>query len=274
MSAITTKDGTNLYYKDWGAGSPAVFCHGWPLSSDSWESQMFFLASKGYRPIAHDRRGHGRSDQPSEGNDMNTYADDLAALMEKLDVKGAVLIGFSTGGGEVARYIGRHGTKRVAKAVLISSVPPLMLKTPANPGGLPLEVFNGFRAAFLADRSQFFKDVASGPFYGFNRPGAKVSQGMIDSWWLQGMMGGHRNTYECIQAFSETDFTEDLKKFDVPTLILHGDDDQVVPIDAAARASARLVKGAKLIVYPGAPHGITDTHKDKLNADLLEFIKS
>jgi non-heme chloroperoxidase len=274
MSAITTKDGTNLYYKDWGAGSPAVFCHGWPLSSDSWESQMFFLASKGYRAIAHDRRGHGRSDQPSEGNDMNTYADDLAALMEKLDVKGAVLIGFSTGGGEVARYIGRHGTKRVAKAVLISSVPPLMLKTPANPGGLPLEVFNGFRAAFLADRSQFFKDVASGPFYGFNRPGAKVSQGMIDSWWLQGMMGGHRNTYECIQAFSETDFTEDLKKFDVPTLILHGDDDQVVPIDAAARASARLVKGAKLIVYPGAPHGITDTHKDKLNADLLEFIKS
>lgn len=274
MSTITTKDGTNIYYKDWGSGPPVVFSHGWPLSSDSWEAQMFFLASKGYRAIAHDRRGHGRSDQPSEGNEMNTYADDLAALMEKLDLKDAVLIGFSTGGGEVARYIGRHGAQRVARAVLVSAVPPLMLKTPANPGGLPLDVFDGFRAALLANRSQFFKDVASGPFYGFNRPGAKVSQGMIDSWWLQGMMGGHKNTYESIKAFSETDFTEDLKKFDVPTLIIHGDDDQVVPIDAASRASARLVKGAKLIEYPGAPHGITDTHKDKLNADLLEFIKS
>ena len=274
MSTITTKDGTELYYKDWGAGPPVVFSHGWPLSSDSWESQMFFLASKGYRCIAHDRRGHGRSSQPSEGNEMNTYADDLAALLEKLDLKKAVLIGFSTGGGEVARYIGRHGTPRLAKAVLISAVPPLMLKTKSNPGGLPMEVFDGFRAAFLADRSQFFKEVASGPFFGFNRPGAKVSQGMIDSWWLQGMMGGHKNTYECIQAFSETDFTEDLKKIDVPTLVIHGDDDQVVPIDAAGRASAKLVKSAKLIVYPGAPHGLTDTHKDKLNADLLAFIKS
>jgi non-heme chloroperoxidase len=274
MSLFNTKDGTQIYFKDWGAGQPVVFCHGWPLSSDSWESQMFFLAAKGCRCIAHDRRGHGRSSQPSEGNEMNTYADDLAALLEKLDLKNAVLVGFSTGGGEVARYIGRHGPKRVARAVLISSVPPLMLKTPANPGGLPIEVFDGFRAAFLEDRSQFFKDVASGPFFGFNRPGAKVSQGMINSWWLQGMMGGHKNTYECIQAFSETDFTEDLKKFDVPTLVIHGDDDQVVPIDAASRASAKLIKGARLIVYSGAPHGITDTHKDRLNADLLAFIKS
>jgi non-heme chloroperoxidase len=274
MNTITTKDGTQIYFKEWGTGQPVVFCHGWPLNSDSWESQMFFLASKGYRCIAHDRRGHGRSSQTSDGNEMNTYADDLAELLNQLDVKKAVLVGFSTGGGEVARYIGRHGTKRVAKAVLISSVPPLMLKTPANPGGLPIEVFDGFRSAFLADRSQLFKDVPSGPFYGFNRPGAKVSQGMIDSWWLQGMMGGHKNTYECIKAFSETDFTEDLKKFDVPTLVIHGDDDQVVPIDAAGRASAKLVKGAKLIVYPGAPHGLTDTHKDKVNADLLAFIKS
>ncbi|HLP76235.1 MAG TPA: alpha/beta hydrolase, partial [Candidatus Paceibacterota bacterium] len=251
-----------------------VFCHGWPLSSDSWESQMFFFASNGYRCIAHDRRGHGRSSQPSTGNEMDTYADDLAEVMEKLNLKNAVLVGFSTGGGEVARYIGRHGTKRVAKAVLVSAVPPLMLKTPANPAGLPMEVFDGFRAAFLADRSQFFRDVASGPFFGFNRPGARVSQGMIDSWWLQGMMAGHLNTYECIKAFSETDFTEDLKKFDVPTLVIHGDDDQVVPIDASGRASARLVKGAKLLVYPGAPHGLTHTHNDKLNADLLDFIRS
>jgi len=274
MSTLNIKDGTQIYYKDWGAGPPVVFCHGWPLSSDSWESQMFFLAANGYRCIAHDRRGHGRSSQSSEGNDMDTYADDLAALLEKLDLKNAVLVGFSTGGGEVARFIGRHGTKRVVKAVLVSSAPPLMLKTPANPGGVPLEVFDGFRTAFLADRSQFFKDVASGPFFGFNRPGAKVSQGMIDSWWLQGIMGGHKNTYECIKAFSETDFTEDLKQFDVPTLVIHGDDDQVVPIDISGRASARLVTGAQLIVYPGAPHGITDTHKDRLNADLLQFIQS
>jgi non-heme chloroperoxidase len=270
---ITTKDGTQIYYKEWGSGQPIVFSHGWPLTADSWESQMFFLVSEGYRCIAHDRRGHGRSSQPSNGNEMDTYADDLAAVVEHLDLKEAVLIGFSTGGGEVARYIGRHGTKRVTKAVLVSAVPPLMVKTERNPGGLPIEVFDGFRSAFLADRSQFFKDVASGPFFGFNRPGAKVSQGMIDFWWMQGMMGGHKNTYECIKAFSETDFTEDLKKFDVPTLIIHGDDDQVVPIDAAGRASAKIVKDAKLIVYQGAPHGITDTRKDQLNADLLAFIK-
>ena len=251
-----------------------VFCHGWPLCSDSWEAQMFFFASNGYRCIAHDRRGHGRSSQPWNGNEMDTYADDLAALLNQLDVQKAVLIGFSTGGGEVARYLGRHGSKRVAKAVLVSAVPPLMLKTPANPGGLPIDVFDGLRSALLANRSQFFKDVPAGPFFGFNRPGAKVSQGMIDSWWMQGMMAGHKNVYDCIKAFSETDFTEDLKKFDVPTLIIHGDDDQVVPIDAAGRASAKLVKGAKLIVYPGAPHGLTDTHKDKLNTDLLAFLKS
>ncbi len=274
MDTITTKDVTRIYFKDWGSGQPVVFSHGWPLNSDSWESQMFFLASKGYRCIAHDRRGHGRSSQPSEGNEMDTYADDLAALIEKLGLKNIVLIGFSTGGGEVARYIGRHGTQRAAKAVLVSAVTPLMLKTQANPGGLPIEVFDGFRASFLADRAQFFKDVASGPFFGFNRPSAKISQGMIGAWRMQGMMAGHKNTYECIKAFSETDFTEDLKKFDVPTLVIHGDDDQVVPIDAAGRASAKILKNAKLIVYPGAPHGLTDTHKDRLNADLLAFIKS
>lgn len=264
----------DLYFKDWGSGQPIVFSHGWPLTADSWEAQMFFLASKGFRCIAHDRRGHGRSSQPWDGNEMNTYADDLATLIEKLDLKDAVLIGFSTGGGEVARYIGRHGTKRVAKAILVSAVPPLMLKTPDNPIGLPLDVFDGIRAGSVADRSQLYKDLASGPFFGFNRPGAKASQGMVDSFWMQGMMGGHKNTYDCIKAFSETDFTEDLKKFDVPTLVIHGDDDQIVPIDAAGRSSAKIVKDAKLIVYPGAPHGITDTHKDKLNADLLEFIKS
>jgi len=274
MSTITTKDGTQIYYKDWGSGQPVVFSHGWPLTSDSWEAQMFHVASNGYRAIAHDRRGHGRSSQPWHGNEMDTYADDLAQLIEKLDLKNAVCIGHSTGGGEVARYIGRHGTKRLAKAVLVSAVPPLMLKTAANPGGLPREVFDSIRAGSLADRSQLYKDIASGPFFGFNRSGAKASQGIIDAFWMQSMMGGHKNTYDCIKAFSETDFTEDLKKFDVPTLIIHGEDDQIVPIDAAGRASAKLVKGATLKVYKGAPHGITDTHKDQLNADLLAFIKA
>jgi non-heme chloroperoxidase len=274
MSTITTKDGTSIYYKDWGKGQPVVLCHGWPLSSDSWEAQMIFLADKGYRVVAHDRRGHGRSSQPWDGNNMDTYADDLAELMNHLDLKDAVLVGFSTGGGEVARYIGRHGTKRLAKAGLISAVPPLMVKTDTNPDGIPIEVFDGFRAAQLADRSQLYKDIPAGPFYGFNRPGAKVSQGMIDFWWLQGMMGGHKNTYDSIKAFSETDFREDLKKFDIPTLILHGEDDQVVPIKVGGLASAKLVKDAKLITYPGAPHGLTETHKDKFNEDLLAFIKA
>jgi len=275
-STITTRDGVEIYYKDWGPrdGQPVVFSHGWPLNSDSWESQMIFLASKGYRCIAHDRRGHGRSSQPWDGNDMDHYADDLAAVINHLDLKKAVLFGFSTGGGEVARYIGRHGESRVAKAGLISAVPPLMLQTVANPGGLPKKVFDDIRAGALADRSQLYLNIAGGPFYGFNRPGAKVSQGLINSWWMQGMTGGHKNTYDSIAAFSETDFTQDLKKFTVPTLIVHGDDDQIVPIDAAGRASAKLVKNAKLIVYPGAPHGLTDTHKEKLNEDLLAFIQS
>lgn len=276
MSYITVKDGTQIYYKDWGpkAGQPVVFSHGWPLSADAWESQMFFLASHGYRCIAHDRRGHGRSSQPWEGNDMDTYADDLAELFETLDLQGAMMVGHSTGGGEVARFIGRHGTKRVAKAVLVGAVPPLMVRTKANPGGLPIEVFDGLRKSFLADRSQFFKDVPSGPFFGFNRPGAKVSQGMIDAWWLQGMMGGLKNTYDCIKAFSETDFTEDLRKFNVPTLIIHGEDDQIVPIDASGRAAVKLIPGAKLVVFPNAPHGLTDTHKERLNSELLHFLKS
>jgi non-heme chloroperoxidase len=274
MSAyFTTRDGTTLYYKDWGSGPVVVLCHGWPLSADSWEAQMFFLASHGYRCIAHDRRGHGRSSQPWHGNDMDTYADDLAQLLAHLDVSDIALIGFSTGGGEVARYIGRHGTGRVAKAGLISAVPPLMLKTDGNPGGLPIEVFDGIRAGLLADRSQLFRDIPSGPFYGYNRPGAKPSQGAIDAWWLQGMLGGHKNTYDCIKAFSETDFTQDLAAFDVPTLILHGDDDQIVPIGAAGLASAKLVRDSTLIVYAGAPHGITETHKDRVNADLLAFLR-
>lgn len=276
MATFTTRDDVQIYFKDWGPrdGAPVVFSHGWPLSSDSWESQMFFLASHGYRVVAHDRRGHGRSSQPWDGNDMDHYADDLAQLLEHLDLKGAALFGFSTGGGEVARYIGRHGTGRVKKAGLISAVPPLMLKTADNPGGLPIEVFDGLREGSLKDRSQLYRDIASGPFFGFNREGAQPSQGMIDSFWMQGMWGGHKNTYDSIAAFSATDFREDLKKFDVPTLIVHGDDDQIVPIDAAGRASAKLVKDSTLIVYPGAPHGLTDTHKDRLNQDLLDFLKS
>ncbi|HEX8603969.1 MAG TPA: alpha/beta hydrolase [Pseudoduganella sp.] len=273
-STFTTRDGVEIYYKDWGSGQPIVFSHGWPLNSDSWESQMIHLANNGFRVIAHDRRGHGRSSQPWDGNDMDHYADDLAQLIELLDLKNAILVGFSTGGGEVARYVGRHGTKRVAKLALVSAVPPIMLKTADNPGGLPLDVFDGIRTAQLANRSQLYLDIPSGPFYGFNRPGAKVSQGLIQSWWMQGMMGGHKNTYDSIKAFSETDFRADLAKFDRPTLVIHGDDDQIVPIDAAGRASAKLVKGAKLIVYPGAPHGLTDTHKDKVNADLLTFARA
>jgi non-heme chloroperoxidase len=272
MATIKTRDSTELYYKDWGAGKPVVFSHGWPLSADAWEDQMMFLAAHGYRCIAHDRRGHGRSSQPWNGNDMDTYADDLAALVEALDLNNAVHVGHSTGGGEVARYIGRHGTRRVAKAVLVDGIPPLMLKTPANPGGLPIEVFDGIRANTLADRSQFFKDL-SAPFYGANRPGAKVSQGVRDSFWLQGMQAGFKAAYDCIKVFSETDHTEDLKKFNVPTLIIHGDDDQIVPIEASAMISSKIVKGATLKVYPGAPHGLPTTHKDQLNADLLSFIR-
>ena len=272
MPTITTKDGTQIYYKDWGKGQPVVFSHGWPLTADDWDAQMLFFGQRGYRVIAHDRRGHGRSTQTWDGNEMDTYADDLAALTEKLDLKDAIHVGHSTGGGEVARYIGRHGTKRVAMAVLIGAVPPLMVKTEKNPGGLPISVFDGLRAQLLADRAQVYKDITL-PFYGYNRPGAKISEGIREHWWLQGMMGGAKPHYDCIKAFSETDFTEDLKKFDVPTLILHGDDDQIVPIGASALISAKIVKNATLKVYPGFPHGMPTTNADQINADLFAFFK-
>jgi len=272
MSTITSKDGTRIYYKDWGTGQPVVFCHGWPLSADAWDGQMVFLGANGYRVIAHDRRGHGRSDQTWGGNDMDTYADDLAALIAALDLHEAVLVGHSTGGGEVARYIGRHGTSRVAKAVLVSAVPPLMLKTEGNPGGLPIEVFDGIRKATFDNRSQFYKDLTL-PFFGYNRPGAKISEGVRDSFWLQGMMGGLKGQLDCIKEFSEVDYTADLEKFDVPTLIVQGDDDQIVPIGAAGEMSAKIVKGAILKVYAGAPHGLPITYQDRFNADLLDFIR-
>jgi non-heme chloroperoxidase len=279
MNTVTTKDGTKIFYKDWGSGQPIVFSHGWPLSADDWDAQMFFFASRGFRVIAHDRRGHGRSSQTWAGNDMDTYVDDLLALTEHLDLKNAIHVGHSTGGGEVARYVGKYGSGsgrakgRVAKAVLISAVPPLMLKTRANPGGLPQDVFDGMRSALLADRAQFFRDIPTGPFYGFNRPGAKASQGIIDNWWRQGMMCSVKGAHDCIKAFSETDFTEDLKRIDVPTLVMHGDDDQIVPIADSAPLSAKLVRGAKLKVYPGFPHGMPTTHHDQINHDLLAFIK-
>jgi non-heme chloroperoxidase len=274
MSTITTKDGTQIYYKDWGTGQPIVFSHGWPLTADDWDGQMLYFLAQGFRVIAHDRRGHGRSSQTWTGNEMDTYADDLAALTEALDLKNAIHVGHSTGGGEVAHYIGRHGSKRVAKAVLIGAVPPIMLKTEANPGGLPIEVFDGFRAALAANRAQFFLDVPSGPFYGYNRAGAKVDQGVIQNWWRQGMMGGTKAHYDCIKAFSETDFTEDLKKITVPTLVMHGDDDQIVPIADSALLSAKLLKNATLKVYKGLPHGMCTTHPEIINPDLLAFFKS
>jgi non-heme chloroperoxidase len=272
MSTVTTKDGTQIYYKDWGTGPVITFSHGWPLNADTWDGQMLFLVQNGYRCVAHDRRGHGRSSQASEGNDMNGYADDLAAVIEALDLKQVTLVGHSTGGGEVARYIGRHGTSRVATAVLIAAVPPFMLKTAANPEGLPIELFDGIRASLMKDRSQAYRDFAI-PFYGANRPGAKISQGILDQFWAWSMQSGLKNAYESVKAFSETDFTEDLKKFDVPTLVLHGEDDQVVPVRNSAMKSAQLIKGAKDVYYPGAPHGITATHQDQINAELLSFIK-
>ena len=273
MSTITTKDGTQIYYKDWGTGPTITFSHGWPLNADMWDGQMLFLAQNGFRVVAHDRRGHGRSSQTSSGNDMNGYADDLAAVIDALDLRDVTLVGHSTGGGEVVRYITRHGTKRVTKVVLIAAVPPLMLKTPANPEGLPREVFDAIRAGVAGDRSQYYKDLAV-QFYGANRPGAKVSQGILDQFWLWSMQAGLKNSYESIKAFSETDFTEDLKKIDVPTLVMHGEDDQIVPVKDSAKKSARLIKGAKEIYYPGAPHGLTSTHQDQVNRDLLAFLKT
>ena len=273
MSTITTKDGAQIYYKDWGEGPAVTFSHGWPLSADAWDGQMLFLAEHGFRTIAHDRRGHGRSDQTSWGNDMDTYADDLCAVIEALDLRDVSLVGHSTGGGEVARYIGRHGTSRVAKVVLISAVPPIVIKTDANPEGLPMELFDGLRAGLAKDRSQFYRDFAL-PFYGANRAGADVSQGLLDQFWRWSMQSGLKNAYDCIKAFSETDFTEDLEKFDVPTLLLHGEDDQVVPVKDSSMKSARIIRNAKDIYYPGAPHGITATHQDQVNADLLSFLQS
>jgi non-heme chloroperoxidase len=272
MSTITVNDGATIFYKDWGSGQPVIFSHGWPLSADDWDGQMLFFGREGYRVIAHDRRGHGRSSQTWDGNEMDTYADDLAALIEKLDLKDAVMVGHSTGGGEVARYLGRHGSKRVAKAVLISAVPPLMLKTDKNPGGLPISVFDGLREALAANRPQFYKDITL-PFYGYNRPGARISEGIREHWWLQGMMGGVKAHYDCIKAFSETDFTDDLKKIDIPVLVMHGDDDQIVPIGAAGLASAKILKKATLKVYAGFPHGMPATNADQINADLLSFLK-
>lgn len=274
MATIKTKDGTQIYYKDWGTGQPVIFSHGWPLNSDSWEYQMMFLATKGYRCIAHDRRGHGRSSQPWSGNDMDTFADDLSELINTLNLKNAFLVGFSMGGGEVVRYIGRHGTNRLSKMVLISAVPPLMLQTIGNPGGLPLEKFDAIRMGTTTDRSQFYKDLASGPFFGANRTDSKVSQGAIDSFWLQGMQAGHKNTYDCIKEFSETDFTGDLKKINIPTLIIHGDDDQIVPIGSSALYSSQIISNAILKIYTGAPHGLIETHKYQINADLLAFLKT
>lgn len=273
MQTITTQDATRIFYKDWGSGKPVVFSHGWPLNADAWDAQMLFLVQKGFRVIAHDRRGHGRSDQPSQGNDMDTYADDLAALLDALDIQGATLVGHSTGGGEVAHYIGRHGTKRVARAVLIGAVPPIMLKTAANPNGLPMDVFDGIRKGVSDNRSQFYRDLAT-PFFGFNRPGVKVSQGTIDAFWAQGMTGGIHGQYLCIKEFSEVDYTEDLKKIDVPVLFLHGDDDQIVPIDNSAKLGVELVKNGTLKVYPGGSHGMCVTEADKVNADLLAFLST
>jgi non-heme chloroperoxidase len=274
MSFVTASDGAEIFYKDWGMGQPVLFSHGWPLNSDSWESQMLFLAANGYRCIAHDRRGHGRSTQTWHGNEMDTYADDLATLIETLDLQDVTLVGFSTGGGEVARYIGRHGTGRVARAALISAVPPLMVRRDDNPGGVPIEVFDGIRHGSLTDRSQTYKDLANGPFFGHGRNGAEISQGIRDAFWMQSMQAGHRNALECIKAFSETDFRDDLRAFDIPTLVIHGDADQVVPFEVGGKASAELVETATLIVYEGGPHGITDTHKDRLGCDLLDFVKA